>query len=385
MSDRITIKGLTWDHPRAYEGLEAETARFNRSQERIHLSWDRHSLRGFETTPIAETAARYDLIILDHPFMGDAVQSRCLADLSTIAGLDEVLTPGNFVGPSLESYRYGGGLWAMPVDAACQAAAWRPDMIDAPPSTFAELRSYIRRSPIALAFACPHAFMNFLCIAGMLGGDISGGADALLPRELALESLDLLRELAAQSPRESFGWSSIAALDALAASDALSYCPMVFCFNTYARDARAGHRLRYATPPLGREGDEPAGAIAGGTGLAISASSASPAAAADVVRHLAAAASQVRCAIAGGQPARIEAWTGDAADAANGGFFSDCRAAMAGAKLRPRYAGYMELQNAAGDLLREDAMHGSAPATAVIDAIDAIYRRTRGADQAYAG
>lgn len=382
MTERVSLKGLTWDHPRAYEGLEAETDRFNASQDGIYLTWDRHSLRGFEATPIVDTAARYDLIILDHPFMGDASTSRCLMDLSTIPRLADAVRAENFVGPSLESYRYAGGLWALPIDAACQVAAWRPDRLEQPPSTLDELRALTQHARIALAMACPHAFMNFLCIAGMSGADISGGEDQLLPREIAIQSLELLREVAASIPQQSVDWSSIDVHDALAASDDLAYCPMVFCFNTYARDARAGSRLRFAAPPLaGAAG--PVGAIAGGTGLAISAYCNRSEEAAEAVRFLAAADGQVRCAIAGGQPARIEAWTDREADEANGHFFSDCLSTMSRASLRPRYPGFMELQNAAGNILREDAMNPASRASVVIDRIDDIYRRTRGAGLVY--
>lgn len=384
MNGRIQIKGLTWDHPRAYMGLDAETERFNRSQDRIQLSWDRHSLRGFETTPIIDTAARYDLIILDHPFMGDAAKSRCLLDLSSIEALADVLVAENFVGPSLESYRYRNGLWAMPIDAACQTAAWRPDSMERPPATLAELRHYVRHSPIALALGCPHAFMNFLCIAGMLGADIAGGDESLLPQELALESLELLRELVAHAPPECLDWSSIDTLDAIAVRDDLAYCPMVFCFNTYARNDGGGRALRFASPPAALD-RAPSGAIAGGTGLAISALGAHPAAAIEVVRALADAGSQVRSAMAGGQPARLEAWTNRDTDEVNGSFFSDCLPAMLTAKLRPRYAGYMELQNAAGNLLRADAMDRSARPAVVIEEINAIYRRTSKAGETFAG
>lgn len=382
MSARVSIRGLTWDHPRAHAGLDAETARFNAGQDRIHLGWEQHSLRGFEETPIVETAARYDLIILDHPFMGDAAASGCLVDLGMVPELSDALQARNFVGPSLESYRYEGGLRAMPIDAACQAAAWRPDLIDRPPETLDALRALMQTSPVVLAMACPHAFMNFLCIAGMAGADIAGGEESLLPRQVALEALDLLRELAADIPEAAYGWSSIGALDALAASDALAYCPMVFCFTTYARDARAGARLRYALPPLMRDGSA-AGAIAGGTGLAVSAASQHRAEALEAVAYLASATSQIRCAIAGGQPARIEAWTDGVADHANGRFFSDCFTAMQGAVLRPRYAGYIALQNEAGDILREAAMNRALRAVEVIDRIDRIYRGTRNAARVY--
>jgi len=379
----VMLQGLTWDHPRAWEGLEAETRRLHAARPDIRLTWDRHSLRGFETRPIIETAEAYDLIILDHPFMGDAVASGCLLDLSRLDGLDGLLRDDLYIGPSMPSYRMGGGAWAMPIDAACQVAARAPDRIDIPPATLAEVAALAGRRPIALAMACPHAFMNFLSIAGMTGADIAGGPEALLPRDTALAALETLRELAALADPASARWSSIDALDALARTDGPDYCPMVFAFNSYARGSAGTRRLRFGPLPLAGDG----GPVAGGTGLALSARLAGRpaelAAALDVAGHFAGAGAQTAMACDGGQPARVEAWDDPAADAANGGFLSDCRASMARARLRPRHAGYMALQNGAGDLLLDAAFDRSRPAGAVIDAIDALYRRTRAAGSVY--
>ena len=45
--------------------------------------------------------------------------------------LIDVETAASFVGRSLESYRYDGRTWALPIDAACQVAVARPDLIAA--------------------------------------------------------------------------------------------------------------------------------------------------------------------------------------------------------------------------------------------------------------
>ena len=65
------IKGLTWDHPRGYVALEraAERAR----AEGLDLHWERQPLEGFESHPIEDLAERYDLIVLDHPHIGDCL------------------------------------------------------------------------------------------------------------------------------------------------------------------------------------------------------------------------------------------------------------------------------------------------------------------------
>lgn len=372
MTGTVQLVGLTWDHPRAYEGLAEATRQYHAQQDAIFVTWERHSLRGFESAAIEESAARYDLVVLDHPFMGDAVRSRCLLRLDDVESVRRAIDEDPFVGPSLSSYRFADGLWALPIDSACQTAAYRRDRFDSD-GLPRDLAAVMDAGPLTLAMACPHAFMNFLTVCGLLGADISGQSDELVPRAVALEALDILRTLAARLPEQAFSWSSIGALDAMAAGDAPPYCPFVFCFNSYARPDH-GAQLAFAAPPelVPRRGV--AGTVAGGTGLAVSASSPHPAAAIEAAVHFASDAVQRTMAMAGGQPAARRTWLDTAADAANGGMFSACLQTMELCSLRPRFAGYMTLQNAAGDLLRDDAMARSTPAEQVIDRLDALYR-----------
>lgn len=104
-----TLKGITWDHPRGYRGLEIATDAFMRLRPDITVEWDRHSLHHFEFHPVPDLAATYDLIVLDHPCIGDAVSGACLLDLSQFS---EALELDNLaqdvVGRSLETYRYEG-------------------------------------------------------------------------------------------------------------------------------------------------------------------------------------------------------------------------------------------------------------------------------------
>ena len=59
----MTLRGLTWDHPRAYRPLQALAAHCPD----IAVSWDRQSLADFEARPITTLAQSYDLMIIDHP------------------------------------------------------------------------------------------------------------------------------------------------------------------------------------------------------------------------------------------------------------------------------------------------------------------------------
>jgi multiple sugar transport system substrate-binding protein len=212
----------------------------------------------------------------------------------------------------------------------------------------------------------------------LAGAEISGQDERLIERDVALAALDILRRLVSYLPRAAFDWSSINALDAMASGEASPYCPMIFCFNSYARPGGgSGSSLRFAAPPELVASQGPRGAVAGGTGLAVSASSAFINEAVEAAVHLTNARAQIAMAVAGGQPAHMDAWTSAVADEANGGFLSSCRQTMEHARLRPRFAGYMSVQNYASDILREDAMSPGKPAADVIDLIDAAYREAR--------
>ena len=107
------LKGLTWDHPRGYAPLIGGAPEYEKQNPGIKIRWDRRSLRDFGEAPVEQYVDRYDLLIVDHPFVGFAAAHDVLVDLAPFFTKGE---RSNFtndsVGPSWESYWYQGGLWA---------------------------------------------------------------------------------------------------------------------------------------------------------------------------------------------------------------------------------------------------------------------------------
>lgn len=376
----ITIRGLTWDHPRAYAGLDAVTRRFNAEQAHVHLVWERHSLRAFEATPIEQLASRYDLITFDHPFIGDAVAAGCLADLEPFAaelGLDALRADS--AGASYATYSTQGGQWALPIDAACQTAVARRDLIERlgaeAPVGIEDAIRFGERYGLGLALAVPHAFMNVLTIASLLGADISGEGERLFEPAIAIEAIELHRRLASFAPPAARGWSSIGLLEAMSRTDAVSWSPMVFCFNTYSRPDRPEGLAKLDFHDVAGLSATSGGPVIGGAGLAISAACVHPAAALKALAFLTSRENQIAIAHAGGQPGRASAWRDHAADAANGGFFAGAGPSLDRAAVRPRYPGYIHLQDEAGALLLSDLANPGAPARDVANAIEAAHSR----------
>src|SRR5579872_1002659 len=167
MTAQARYLGLTWDHPRGYRALESAAA----ADAGIDLRWQRQSLERFEAHPIADLAERYDLIVLDHPHLGDAVAGDCLLPLESLFTAKEMaIWAKASVGGSFASYHYAGQHWALPLDAATQVAAWRSDLLDEePPRTWTGVIDLAGRRPVCLSLAGPHAALSFMSLCVALG------------------------------------------------------------------------------------------------------------------------------------------------------------------------------------------------------------------------
>lgn len=377
--DPISLKGMTWQHRRAVDPLVRTLPVFRRRHPGIDIAWDARPLSGFEFTSVDELARRYDLIVLDHPFAGAIAATRCLLPLDD---LHDGAPASAFVGPSLETYRYDGHSWAAPVDAACQVAAYRPDLLaleeSAVPRSWPEMLALGARAArhgrrLAIALAGVHSLMTFFTLCANLGrpcGTIP--AEPFCDRAAAAEALEAMRRLLEFCPPEALDWSSIALHDAMAARDGLVYCPAVYCYAAYA-EADVAHPLRFADLP-GLRWPTPAGSTIGGTGIGIAAGTRHPEAAMAYVRFLLEAATQRLFAAHHGQPARIEAWRDPAIDARFGGCFSHTIRTMEQAWIRPRYPGYLAFQVEGGRLV-EAHLRGDIDEQALLDRLVAMHER----------
>jgi multiple sugar transport system substrate-binding protein len=379
----ITLCGMTWQHRRAVDPLAATLPAFRARRPDVDVVWEARPLHGFEFAPVAELARRYDLIVLDHPFVGEIAASGCLLPLDDlVAGQDDA-----FIGPSLASYRYAGHIWALPIDAACQVAAYRPDLLDAlgepVPKTWEaglELGARAVRSglKLAIAFAGVHGLMTFFTLCANLGRPCATEPDQpLVDPHTAAQALEAMRRLLALCPREALTWNSIALHEAMVAQDDLVYCPAVYGYATYAEDDLR-RPLRFADlPGLGRP--HPGGSTIGGTGLGLAAATRHPEAARAYAAFLADPGTQREFALHHGQPARVEVWNDRAIDRRFGGYFSATRASIEQGWTRPRYPGYLRFQAKAGALV-EAHLRGEGSESALIGALQDLHALRGGGD-----
>ena len=369
----IRLRGMTWDHRRAVDPLLATQAMFAQKHPGIEIAWASRPLHGFEFTPVAELAKAYDFIILDHPFCGDIAASKCLLPVDDIVG-----DATAFAGPSLETYVYAGKTWAVPVDAACQVAVSRPDLmarLDAlPPTDWTQLLALGGRASrhglkLAIGLRGVHSLMTFFTLCANAGRPCATTPDQpFADPAAARDALEQMRALLSLCPGEALDWNSIELHDVMAARDDLVFCPAVYCYATYAEaDQRRPLRFHDFPGPRG-----PGGSTIGGTGLGISAHCAHPEAAMAYARFAASAEAQRAFALHHGQPARIETWRDTAIDARFGGCYSGTLRTIEQCWIRPRFAGYLGFQAKAGPLI-ERHLRGEIAERALLDQLQAAF------------
>ncbi|KQM96691.1 extracellular solute-binding protein [Sphingomonas sp. Leaf25] len=356
----MSFRGLTWDHPRGYNALAAAGGAL--------IAWDRHPLEGFESRSIAEQCAQYDLVVLDHPHVGEAVAAECLIPLESLFAADELAAWGRAaVGPSLTSYRYAGRHWALPLDAATQVMAIRRDLAEAVPATWAAVVALAERVPVALSLAGPHAALTFQSICGALADVPARPGDRFVDRALAREAWALMARLTGDATRAAAAMNPIALLEAMAAGDGPALCPLIYGYVNYA----AAGQVRYADAPTAKR----IGSTLGGTGIAVSRRAKVTPELLDHLRWLLSDAAQRGFIPAhDGQPSFRSAWTDPAVDAAARGFYGATRATIEAALIRPRHDHAIAFQTVASATIRDGLLRDQT-ADAVLDTVDAAYSR----------
>ena len=360
--------GLTWDHPRGREALRAAAARAGGL-----IEWRVQPLEGFESAPIAELAAAHDLLVLDHPHIGEAVAEDAILPLDALFPADLLEAwRRRTVGRALDSYVWGGRLFALPLDVAAQVMARRPDRIPKAPDGWDEVVALSHRQSVAPCLAGPHAVLTWMAIAASLGGR-PGGED-LAADDPAREALAILRELYDRAPRATRGMNPIALLEHVASGEGPDLAPLVFGYVTYA--APGPGRLAFSDAPRG-EGTA-RGSVLGGTGIALTRRAEPDRALLDHLAWLMEKATQIGfVSVHAGQPSARGAWESPEVNAAAGGFYLDTLRTVAGALVRPRFDGYVAFQTTASERLR-DALAAGEPADATIAALRGLWRAARG-------
>jgi multiple sugar transport system substrate-binding protein len=367
-------RGLTWDHPRGAAALKAREAGRERDAA-FGIEWDVHPLEGFESHPIADLAARYDLIVLDHPHLGEALATGALQPLDAFFDTAELARwADDAVGPSYSSYTLDGRQWALPLDAASQVSAVRTDLLGEHPvpGIWSEIAALSRVAPVALSLSGPHALLTFASLCVALGEEPSiEPGDAFVSRQTAHEALAILRGIAARLPEGSAKQSPIALLERMTTTSDIAYCPLVYGYVNYSSPV-----LRFMDAPAAVRGGR-RGTTIGGTGLAITArAEVTPELLAEIAWLLSPHAQQHYIPEHEGQPSSRSAWRDPALNALSQDFYRGTLETIEAAWVRPRHDGFIAFQSEASAIIRS-LLVGTEPIDAVLDRLQEAARNTR--------
>jgi multiple sugar transport system substrate-binding protein len=343
----------------------------------VTITWEQRSLQAFAERPIGEMAGTYDLMVIDHPHVGEVARQGNLLPLDALRDDEMASLAEGSVGASHASYEFAGRQWALAIDAATPVAARRPDLIVEVPQTWPEVLNLARQGRVAFSLWPINALMTFFGIARNLGHAVAEDPERVVSREHGREVLGLMREVLAHMDPRVLELEPIGIYDWMSSgADAPAYSPWGYGYTNYSREGFRPFRLSFHDAPGIREAD-PRGTVLGGTGIAVSAFTKVPEVAVDYAFWIAGAECQKGLyTTSGGQPGHAAAWDDDICNALTGDFFRNTRRTLELAWVRPRYDGYMDFQDRGGDILHR-GLRGEAGEEETLDALDDSYRESR--------
>jgi len=374
----VQLRGMTWDHSRGYDPMLATSAAYAAAHPGVTITWEKRSLQAFADLPIGAMSDSYDLMVIDHPHVGEVARGGQLLALDG-QGRDTELAAlaAGSVGQSHPSYAFDGRQWALAIDTATPVACYRPDLLDHAPTRWDQVLDLARQGQVGFALIPINALMTFFGLARNMGYAVAEDPDHLLSADHGAHVLDLLREITAMLDPRCLTLDPIGIYEWMGRNGkAPAYSPFGYGYTNYSRPGYCTHPLVFANAPgIGDNG--PRGTVLGGTGIAISARCAHPDIALDYAYWIAGDDCQKGLYFSsGGQPGHAAAWEDDACNAACRDFFRNTRATLDRAWLRPRYDGYMRLQDQGGDIVHA-CLRGETTAEQALAALDAAYRESR--------
>ncbi len=373
----VSLRGMTWDHPRGFDPMMATAQAYAATHPGVEITWEKRSLQAFADRPIAEMAETYDLTVIDHPHVGEVARQGNLLPLDGLRDAEMAALAAGSVGQSHASYYFAGRQWSLAIDTATPVACLRPDLLDRVPQVWSEVLALAREGRVGFALIPINALMTFFGMARNLGFAVAEDPEHLIAPAEAAQVLGLLREIVALIDPRCLTLDPIGIYEWMGRNaDAPAYSPYGYGYTNYSRTGFCPYPLAFHDAP-GIAEPTPRGTVLGGTGIAVSAYSKHPKVALDYAFWIAGAACQKTLfTTSGGQPAHAAAWEDDACNALTGNFFRNTRATLNTAWLRPRYDGYMALQDRAGDILHA-CLRGAATEDATLCALDCAYQESR--------
>jgi len=370
-SKPLVLKGMTWDHPRGVDGLRVSDELLVERHD-VTVEWEARSLLAFGDQHVADFAPDFDVMVIDHPHVPDAVEAGALLPLDAAPGIEDLARES--VGRSHESYQYRGVQWGLGLDAAAQVNAFRPDRADGAPVFWSDTLELAKTGAVLWPYKPVDAFSTFATLLAQRGAPLAEslvGSGPFLDRGVATEVIEFMIELAGAVPDWCADANPIDVAEALVAEDAnYSVGVALFGYTNYSRPGFRSQLLAY--DDISSFDGLSSGSTLGGAGISVSSSTRHPELALAVAATLAGADVQSGPYTAGGgQPGNLRAWRDGANNVATLGFFRNTLRTLERAWVRPRVAGWPDFQLALSHLVR-DAVLAHRVDHVVLDAIEGL-------------
>ena len=351
------LHGMTWAHTRGLLPMLATAQVFSERYPDTDIHWTVRSLQAFADAPLEKLAKHYDLLVIDHPFSGRASRG------DTLLPLDEYLPEHflkdqaeNTVGQSHTSYQYGEHQWALAIDAATPVAGWQTGLFTdhsyfaddgklVLPKSWDDVLQLARGGHVIFPGLAIDSLMHFYMFCVALGEEPLSSSDQLISYQVGIEAYMQLLGLVVLCDPDCLDRNPIATWQFIASSEQPLYCPFAYGYSNYARRGYAANRLSFGTTVA--FGDQPLRTTLGGAGLAISTQCKDQELALRYAQFVASADCQTTLYCdAGGQPGHRKAWMDPTNNSMTLNYFADTLPVLDSAYVRPRFEGYLHVQDA---------------------------------------
>lgn len=338
----IELKGMTWDHPRGLDSLVASNDLL-KSRCSVGITWDARSLLAFGDQHIEDFYRGYDLLVIDHPHVPDAVAAGAILAFEDFTS-DEVLEElsRTSVGASHDSYLYRGKHWALAIDTAAQVSAFRPDISEGAPIFWSDAFDLGRKKDLLWPYKPVDAFSTFATLMAQKGRSLAG-SDAYIDKDVALEVLEFMVELASLVPDWCAQSNPIDVAEVLAISNDYGNAVAMYGYSNYSRNGFRKNIVHYEDVPS--FDGKASGSQLGGAGIAVSSASKNPDAAMRAAQFL--SLPEVQASTYGlnaGQPGNLVAWKSRRLNEETHNFFANTLRTLERAWVRPRVLGWPNVQ-----------------------------------------
>lgn len=373
----IVLKGITWNHSRGITPLLAASQRFQELNPDIEIKWSKRTLQQFADFPIEKLTEEYDLLIIDHPWVGCAANTQCVLPLDEFLSAEYLQNQlVNSVGFSHLSYQYNKHQWALAIDAAAPFASYRKDLFEennaAVPTTWESVMELAKLGKVAAPAIPIDLLMNFysFCIGEGYYPFLS--EEELINEEVGVMVLEKMYRFYSLLDSSMFQKNPIAVAEIMSLTNNYWYCPFAYGYSNYSRVGYSKYLLHY-TDIVTMNGSKLRTTI-GGTGLSVSSFCKHPKEAIAFAEMVCSENIQSTLYVEnGGQPGHLKAWKSELANQITSNFFENNLNAMQRGYVRPRYNGYLHFQDHAGDPIHDFLSGKNKDARSVINQINQLY------------